>query len=156
MKLILFQTSSSRQTAETRLFETERGYQGALLGQLDRRLQLPARVIVEQEYQKQAGRHGLNIRPDIIIHEPFDPHRHANRMEGNIAVLELKLRASAADAADDFRKIGEMIRVLRYPVGFFVNVSSTLTYGELIPANLKERVFPFAASLEDGKAHVRE
>jgi hypothetical protein len=139
-----------------RLFETERGYQGALLEQLGRRLRLTAPAIAEQEYQKQMQHHGLRIRPDIIIHEPFDPDRHANRMEGNIAVLELKLRASAADAAEDFRKIGDMIRVLQYPVGFFINVSSTLTYGELIPDDLKECVFPFAASLKDGKAHVHE
>lgn len=130
-----------------RLFETERGYQGALLGQLDRRLQLPARVIVEQEYQKQAGRHGLNIRPDIIIHEPFDPERFADRTQGNVAVIELKLRATAAEAADDFKSLGLMLDVLRYPLGIFINIGADRTRAELLPQALQGRAICFAVGL---------
>lgn len=54
-----------------RYFETERGFQGALQSELDRVLpkhQLSAGAIVEQEYQKRLMFHGLQIRPDIIIH----------------------------------------------------------------------------------------
>ena len=45
-----------------------------------------------QEHQKTLRIHGLNIRPDIVIHEPFDPLIHANRRDGNYAVFELALR----------------------------------------------------------------
>ncbi len=66
------------------------------MAQLTRRLQLPDYAIVEQEYQKQADLHGMTIRPDIIIHDPFNPTRHHVRTEGNLAVVELKLRATSA------------------------------------------------------------
>lgn len=139
-----------------RLFETERGYQGALLGQLDRRLQLPARVILEQEYQKQAGRHGVTIRPDIIIHAPFDPERFADRTQGNVAVIELKLRATAAEAADDFKSLGLMLDVLRYPLGVFINIGANRTWAELLPQALQGRVVCFAVHLQDTAVTVVE
>jgi len=139
-----------------RLFETERGYQGALLGQLDRRLQLPARVIVEQEYQKQAGRHGVTIRPDIIIHEPFDPERFADRTQGNVAVIELKLRSTAAEAADDFMSLGLMLDELRYPLGIFINIGAERTWAELLPQALHGRVACFAVRLQDTAVTVVE
>lgn len=139
-----------------RLFETERGYQGALLGQLDRRLQLPARVILEQEYQKQAGRHGVTIRPDIIIHEPFDPERYADRTQGNVAVIELKLRATAAEAADDFKSLGLMMDVLHYPLGVFINIGANRTWAELLPQALQGRVVCFAVFLQDTVVTVVE
>lgn len=139
-----------------RLFETERGYQGALLGQLDRRLQLPARVIVEQEYQKQAGRHGVTIRPDIIIHEPFDPQRFADRSQGNVAVIELKLRSTAAEAADDFKNLGLMLDVLRYPLGIFINIGAERTWAESLPEALHGRVVCFAVHLQGAAVAIVE
>lgn len=139
-----------------RLFETERGYQGALLGQLDRRLQLPARVIVEQEYQKQAGRHGVTIRPDIIIHEPFDPERFADRTQGNVAVIELKLRSTAAEAVDDFKSLGLMLNVLRYSLGVFINIGAERTWAELLPPALRGRVVCFAVHLQDAAVTIIE
>lgn len=139
-----------------RLFETERGYQGALLGQLDRRLQLPARVIVEQEYQKQAGRHGVTIRPDIIIHEPFDPERFADRTQGNVAVIELKLRSTAAEAADDFKSLGLMLDELRYQLGIFINIGAERTWAELLPQALHGRVACFAVRLQETAVTVVE
>ena len=48
-----------------RYYETERGFQGALLAELNSRLpslQL-ADAIVEQEYQKRMPEHGIRIRP---------------------------------------------------------------------------------------------
>lgn len=139
-----------------RLFETERGYQGALLGQLERRLQLPERVIVEQEYQKQAGRHGVTIRPDIIIHEPFDPERFGDRTQGNVAVIELKLRSTAAEAADDFKSLGLMLDVLRYPIGVFINIGAERTWAELLPEALRGRVACFAVHLQDTTVTIVE
>lgn len=136
-----------------RLFETERGYQGALLGQLERHLNLPARVIVEQEYQKKAGSHALKIRPDIIIHEPFDAKRNADRTEGNLAVVEIKLHAAEADAVEDFNSLCLMLDVLRYPLGIFINIGDTRTWFEVAPKAMRERLVCFAVALQ-GEAVV--
>ena len=54
-------------------FTTERGYQGEFLAELRRFLPgvgLPGDAIVEQEYQKRLAAHGINVRPDLIIHIP--------------------------------------------------------------------------------------
>lgn len=104
-----------------RFFETERGFQGELIAHLAA-LQLPDQAILEQEYQKRQREHGLTIRPDIIIHEPYDPKRHAARTEGNYAVLELKLNATPGEALEDFHSLATMIKVLHYPLGIFVNI----------------------------------
>jgi hypothetical protein len=124
---------------QPRFFETECGYQGQLLVQLDARLRLSNAAIVEQEYQKQAQTHGLNIRPDIIIHEPFDPERHHTRADGNFAVLELKRRASPTDAFGDFQNLAQMLDVLRYRLGIFINIDSRMTYATLVPAEQAAR-----------------
>jgi hypothetical protein len=60
---------------EPRLFKTERGYQGELLAALQSRLQganFSGDPIVEQEYQKRVLPHGIRIRPDLLIHIPFE------------------------------------------------------------------------------------
>jgi hypothetical protein len=145
-----------RAIAAPRLFETERGYQGALLGQLDRRLRLPARVIIEQEYQKQAAQHGLTIRPDIIIHEPFDVDRHTGRTDGNVAVIELKLRATASEAEADFESLRLMLDVLRYPLGIFINIGAARTWSEALPESLRGRVVCFAVALRSAAIEVLE
>jgi hypothetical protein len=137
-----------------RFFQTERGYQGALLSQLDRRLQLPDYAIVEQEYQKQAGLHGVTIRPDIIIHEPFSPGRHGARTEGNLAVMELKLRATPAEALADFENLGLMLNKLSYQLGIFINIDSTSTHVDLVPAACRERIVCFAANIANGAVTV--
>ena len=137
-----------------RLFQTERGYQGALLAQLDRRLRLPDHAIVEQEYQKQAGLHGITIRPDIIIHEPFEPARHDARTEGNLAVLELKLRATPVEAVADFESLGMMLNILRYRFAVFVNIGAATTHADLVPADLRDQIACFAVTLDNGAAKV--
>ena len=48
-------------------------------------------------------------------------------------MIELKLRASNADAEADYKDLVMMIDVLRYPLGLFVNIASEVTYAELIP-----------------------
>ncbi len=137
-----------------RFFETERGFQGQLLIELDKRIKLKPQVIVEQEYQKSSKLHGLTIRPDIIIHEPFVPLRHSCRNIGNAAVIELKMKANIADAIADFQSLESMINVLRYPVGIFVNINSNETHSNLVPDSIKGRVVCFTISLLDGKACV--
>jgi len=137
-----------------RFFQTERGYQGALLEQLHRQLRLDHNTIVEQEYQKRAVQHGLTIRPDIVVHEPFDPERHRARTEGNVAVIELKLRANAADARADFQSLRSMLDVLHYPVGVFINIDSAVTHAELVPQDVRGRIACFAVMLADGMPQI--
>ena len=63
---------------EARYFESERGYQGALIAQLEIRLaglSFADRPIIEQEYQKTFPAHGITIRPDILLHVPFERGR---------------------------------------------------------------------------------
>jgi hypothetical protein len=139
-----------------RFFETERGFQGQLLIELKKRFDLPDQAILEQEYQKCLNLHGLNIRPDIIIHEPYNPLRHASRSSGNIAVIELKLNASTKQASLDIENIEKMLEILQYPIGVFVNIGSINTYSELVPSKLKGRIILYAVSLQAGKVNVVE
>ena len=142
--------------AHPRLFETERGFQGQLLVELSKRLLLPDQAIIEQEYQKRLKVHGLTVRPDIVIHEPFDSSRHLSRTSGNIAVVELKLNASAAQATSDFSSIAAMLKALNYSVGIFVNIGSTETHEKLVPEDAKGHIVSFAVSFTEGKARVIE
>jgi hypothetical protein len=142
--------------AAPRFFRTERGFQGELLVQLSRRLPLADPEIIEQEYQKRMRDHGLTVRPDIIIHEPFDSARHGARSEGNHAVVELKLNATAAQAAEEFGNLASMIRMLGYPLGVFVNIASSHTYVDLVPKAARGHVVAFAVTLKGGNVHVIE
>jgi hypothetical protein len=142
--------------AHPRFFETERGFQGQLLVELDKPVHLPPQAIIEQEYQKRLYIHGLTIRPDIVIHEPYHEGRHVSRATGNIAVIELKLKASADQAAADFESLAAMLKVLRYPFGIFVNIGAPETPGALVPEGARGRIASFAVFLAKGKPTVLE
>ena len=78
---------------EARLFQDERGYQGELLQELARRFYkggFPGDPIVQQEYQKTIPSHGIRIRPDIIVHIPFERGASKDRRHGNFIAIELK------------------------------------------------------------------
>lgn len=140
-----------------RFYETERGFQGELLARLQRIIPagfLPDQAIIEQEYQKRLRVHGLTIRPDIIIHEPFDPNRHLSRRDGNIAVIELKRAATVERAAADIESLVQMVEILDYPQAIFLNIASDLTHVDVVPVEWRERIICFAVSLRNGKAHV--
>ncbi len=139
-----------------RFYETERGFQGQLLVELGRRLNLAAPALVEQEYQKTKLLHGLTIRPDIVIHEPFDPERHRHRADGNLAAIELKRRGTPARSRDDYTNLATMLRVLRYPVAFFINIASTRPHAHLTPPEAEGGVIPFAVSLRAGRMQLVE
>jgi hypothetical protein len=75
---------------EPRFFGTERGYQGALIAELQQRLadvRLPGDPIVEQEYQKRISAHGIRIRPDIIMHVPFERDGVPSRKHWNLVAI---------------------------------------------------------------------
>jgi hypothetical protein len=116
------------QIREPRLFCTERGYQGRLAAEFDRLLDAYpdkiTRPIVEEEYQKRADRHGIRLRPDIIVHIPFDRGVSPTRRYDNYLVILLKLSATRTEAHEDFAKLEKICHVLNYPIGAFVNVAS--------------------------------
>lgn len=150
-------TTALQSVTTPRFYETERGFQGELLVALRRTLPqdfLPARAIIEQEYQKLLRSHGLAIRPDIIIHEPFDSSRHHSPDEGNLAVMELKRAATAKSAAADIESLVQMIEILRYSLAVFINIASVDTHADVVPTGWRDRIACFAVSLRDGKAHV--
>ena len=57
-----------------RFFESERGFQGEFKSNLKAELGigLQADTIIEDEHQKRLKDHGLRLRPDLIIHVPYD------------------------------------------------------------------------------------
>ncbi len=141
-----------------RYFESERGFQGALQSELDKvfaQAGLPPGAIIEQEYQKKLMSHGLTIRPDIIIHTPFELGLTADRRDGNHAVIELKRRARPDAARDDFNSLLAMLGILEYPLGIFVNIDSEEPFQHLVPAEAAGRIVCFALWREAGKTRLK-
>jgi hypothetical protein len=135
---------------EPRFYETERGFQGQLLVELSRRVPhilLANHTLIEQEHQKTLERHGLKLRPDIIIHHPFDPTIHATRSDGNFAVIALKLRAGPKKATEDFVDLHSMLTELRYPVGIFINVNHSRPQAKYVPIQARGQIIAFATRL---------
>lgn len=132
-------------------YEDERGFQGEFYAQLRLRLRdmvLPG-TLLREEYQKRLAEHGLRIRPDIILHEPFDPGRHRGRDEGNHVVMELKRRATPGTAADAFTNLVAMIDALNYPLGVFINIDSPKTWAESVLEAHRARIVCLAAHLDE-------
>lgn len=143
---------------EPRYFNTERGYQGELLAGLKNRIGaagLPGDPIVEQEYQKNIPQHGLTIRPDIIVHVPFDRGATESRRQGNFVAVELKRRANKQMAEAAFDNLRQIKEALDYPLTIFVNVDSSDTYAELCPDAISTQTVCIAVRLEDGNPVVR-
>lgn len=142
-----------------RFFETERGYQGELLAEIRKRLPeiraVSEDAVVEQEFQKTTGTHGLRLRPDLIIHVPFDNERHSTRREGNYICFELKLRATEAQAIEAYRNLAQLMHALDYPLGIFININSSQTYISSAPRD-SGQFFAFAVTLKGGDVKVHE
>ena len=149
-------TRALRRVTNARFFESERGYQGELFGEL--RGALPAialdgHAIVEQEYQKRMRDHGIDRRPDIIIHVPTD--EGGNRREGNFAVFELNFKAGPREAQEDFDNLDMVIDRLNYPLGVFVNIDSVRTQASHYIGPHRDRIHFFATRLIDGAVAIR-
>ena len=137
-----------------RFFETERGYQGELNGLISQKLkgQAESNLISESEHQKKDYQHGLKIRPDIIIHEPFNEEYHESRTEGNYIIIELKLRGDEKKVLADFENIDSMIDALNYKVGIFINIDSDNNFHNSYSGNHRDKMKFYAVALsEDGK-----
>lgn len=156
-EILAFIQESLAAVGHPRLYETERGFQGAFLGELTKRLPRLQweGAIVEQEYQKRMHEHGIRIRPDIIIHVPFDGAHHASRREGNFIVMELKIRATAEEALSDYQALSEMCEMLDYPLGVFINIGAPDTYLADFEGRHKERLHAFSVQLVNGQVEVR-
>lgn len=143
---------------EPRFYATERGFQGELLTALRNRLdgaELPGEPIVEQEYQKTLPLHGVNFRPDVIVHIPFERGRVERRDQGNFVAMELKLRSTENEANADFAKLVQMREVLGYPLTIFINIDSDETHAAQRPAAIADHTVCFAVLLEHGNPVVR-
>ncbi len=141
-----------------RFYETERGFQGAFLAELGRRLpELQWEgAIVEQEYQKRMVDHGITVRPDIIIHVPFEDGHHISRREGNFVVFELKLNASPEEAMPDYDHLSNMCEVLGYTLGIFINIASDSAHLNAYQGLHKEKLRAFAVSIQSGQIEVHD
>jgi len=141
---------------EPRFFKTERGYQGELLAMLRARLPdagFPGDPVIEQEYQKRVSVHKIKIRPDLIIHIPFERGKTKRRSDGNFVALEIKRRSKdAGQAFESLRKISE---ALDYSLTVFINIDSDLTQADLCPESIAERTVCFAVVLRNGKPVVK-
>ncbi len=144
--------------SEEVFYRDERGFQGALLHELNMRLGqgvLPEDPIVQQEYQKRLRHHGIKIRPDIILHVPFERGFAEGRDEGNFVAVELKRRATGKRAKDAFTNLALMKKALKYPLTVFINVDSEQTHAALCPKSIADQTVCFAVRLEDGEPTVR-
>jgi hypothetical protein len=143
---------------EEQLFQDERGFQGALLQELDRRLpegRRPEDPMLQQEYQKRLFRHGIRIRPDIIIHVPFERGVAESREKGNFVAIELKRRATRESAKGAFANLAKMKKSLKYPLTIFINIDSDQTHVALCPKSIAGQTVCFAVRLEEGRSVVR-
>ena len=157
-KLLSIVKESMEAIRNPRFYKTERGYQGAFLAELSRRLPTLSweGAIIEQEYQKRIPSHGLNIRPDIIIHVPFEEGRHNSRKEGNFVVFELKLNTTMEEAMQDYSNLSSMCEMLDYPLAIFINIGSGSTYLKEFQGAHKERIHAFSVFLDGAQVRVRD
>lgn len=136
---------------EKRFFSSELGYQGQLVTELNNRLKVELvfsnRTVVEQEYQKRLKRHGIRIRPDIIIHVPYSEGIHSSRKEDNYVVIQLKKNSSKKAALDDFKKIDLLFQNLDYPLGVFLNIGSERNFYSSYLGEYRDRIHCFAVRL---------
>jgi hypothetical protein len=141
-----------------RYFRSERGYQGAFYCKLRDEFEkydlANEEQIIEMEYQK-SSRHGMSQRPDIIFHIPVE-HSGSNIDENNYAVWALKANANHKAAGDDFDKLEEMFRHLKYHLGFFININSDQNHLATYTGSFKDRIFAFAVWLQDDTIRLKQ
>ena len=137
-----------------RYFETERGYQGALIAALQQELVgfNWDEAIIEQEYQKRILEHGVTVRPDIIIHVPFSDNVHNSRGKGNFVVFELKLNANERAAIADYESLSCMCSALNYPLAVFININSSNTYIDSYQGEDRDKLVSYSVQLSDNRA----
>jgi len=158
-KIIELTIESLKKINESRFYSTERGYQGrfqcALYQELDRNNILPNDAIIEEEYQKTIPNHGINQRPDIIIHIPVEHSGLENRKLNNFIVYALKKDVNKDKATADFKKLNEMLKKLDYDLGIFININGYPdTYLKYCEEEFKDRIHEFSVNFQNGKVFL--
>jgi hypothetical protein len=141
-----------RNVRNSQFFTNELGYQGEFLAEIRRLLPhagLPDNTIVQQEYQKRLADHGINVRPDIIIHVPTAPR--GDRTRENFAVFELNRSAGPAEVQEDFDNLDTVLNALGYPLAVFVNIASRRTQAMHYRGDFKDRLHCFAVRLANAR-----
>ncbi|HIF9186652.1 TPA: hypothetical protein ACX6PV_003684 [Photobacterium damselae] len=150
--------SAMSEITHPRYYETERGYQGALIAKLNERLtELHWEgAIIEQEYQKRIKEHSIRIRPDLIIHVPFDSNEHNTRCEGNFVVFELKLGSvlTESSALADYHNLANMCEKLSYPYAVFIVIGGETTFFDKYQGPHKNKILVFKVILDNGQAMI--
>lgn len=144
-----------RSVRNPQFFTTELGYQGELLAEIRRRLPdagLPGDAIVQQEYQKRLADHGINVRPDIIVHVPTRPG--GDRRQGNFVVFELNRSAGPTEVQEDFANLDTAMQALQYPLAVFLNVASGRTQASHYGGAFRDRLHCFAVRLANGGVRI--
>lgn len=130
--IIIATDRALHRAAEPRFLRSERGFHGrfycTLQHELEARGLLNDDRVLEMEYQK-SGRHGMRLRPDIVLHVPAEDSG-ASIDENNLAVWALKRCSTADRACEDFDKLDEFFERLRYGLGFFVNIGAADNFAE--------------------------
>jgi hypothetical protein len=144
--------------SDPRFYETERGYQGALIAQLTIHLDLATLngdPIIEQEYQKTLPRHGITIRPDITVHIPARSNNQDDRRIGNFVAIEIKRDASDAEAKLDYDSLASLAQRLAYPLTIFINIDLVDDHRRSCSPEIAEQTISLAVCLEDGVPVLR-
>lgn len=89
-------------------------------------------------YQKGLKDHGINVRPDLIIHVPAGPG--GNVRANNFAVFELNHQAGPKEVAEDFANLDTVVGVLNYPLAIFLNVASGQTQARHYRGPFRDRL----------------
>lgn len=149
---------SLQNIVEPAFYRDERGFQGELLQKLNACLGhgvLPEDSVIQQECQKRSRDHGIKIRPDIIVHIPFERGVVKGHDQGNFIAIELKRKATSKQASQAFVSLTKMKKVLKYPLTVFINVDSANTHVAMCPKSIAEQTLCFAVWLHDGKPIVK-
>jgi hypothetical protein len=144
---------------EDRLFYTERGYQGVLASLLSDKLKRydiwPGKPLVEEEYQKCITKHKIQLRPDIIIHIPFERGVYEERNLGNLLVIMLKLNSSKKTALKDYDKLALICKKLDYLFAGFLNIGKPNSYFSSYQGSYRERMFGISIIKRNGVISIK-
>lgn len=139
-----------------RFFENERGFQGEFRTVLKSEIgsQMDPDAIIEDEHQKRLMDHGLNLRPDLVLHIPFDIATNPSRRTGNFVVFALKREANEGAAIQDFEKLNRMVKLLDYSLAVFININSAQTFFEKCNVPNRLKIVSFAVTRLSDKNSV--
>jgi hypothetical protein len=139
-----------------RFFETERGFQGEFKSKLESEIgkELDPNSIFEEEYQKIIKHHGLRLRPDLIIHNPFHQEKNPDRRHGNHIAFAFKLKSNQKSAQEDFQKLDKLIGFLNFELGVFININSRKTFYETYTGDRKPNIRCFAVEMLNDAVRV--